>query len=328
MLSSLRSLRRRVLTPGIAETTLAVRGFHEKSPEARELLETVGRTFLSGYGAAAEAGRPADAEPALLRLPPPMRGFGYEGAAMAFAVLDGLTVTGRARRLADFLTGEGNDHIYLAYIGAGWALARLPRLRWPSVGSSAADPLLRWLLLDGYGFHQAYFHTDKYVHGRYRDEEFRWPPGGDRDYPNRAIDQGIGRALWFVGGADIDVVTGLVDGFPESRRATLYSGVGLAATYAGGAVEGELMALRHHAGEYRAAIAQGSAFAAEARVRAGLVTSGTTIATQVFCGVTPEDAARITIANKPTQVTGGDVPAYEVWRTSVAGEFAGRRLIG
>jgi hypothetical protein len=311
----------------VAETTLAVRGFHEKSPETRELLETVGGTFLAGYGAAAQARRPADAEPDLLALPPRFRGFGYEGAAMAFAVLDGLTVTGRGRRLVDFLAGQAKDHVYLAYIGAGWALARLPRLRWPSVSSSVDDPLLRWLLLDGYGFHQAYFHTDKYVHGRYRDDDFAWP-GTDGDYPNHAIDQGIGRALWFVGGADVDMVTGLADRFPESRRPTLYSGIGLAATYAGGACEGELIALRERAGDYQAAIAQGSAFAAEARVRAGLVTPETAVATEVFCGVPPKVAADITNRNKPTRTTSGDVPAYEVWRLSVADEFAGRRLIG
>ena len=56
MLSSpWRSLRRRILTPGVSNTKISVRGFHEKNPEATELLETVGRSFLEGYAFAAEA---------------------------------------------------------------------------------------------------------------------------------------------------------------------------------------------------------------------------------------------------------------------------------
>ena len=50
------NLRRRVLTPDISETKVAVRGFHAKSAEAVDRLETVGRSFLTGYGAAAATG--------------------------------------------------------------------------------------------------------------------------------------------------------------------------------------------------------------------------------------------------------------------------------
>lgn len=313
-----RALRRRILTPNVSATRLDVRGFHEKSPAARELLETVGRMFLLGYAHAAEARVPAEAEARLDELPVQFRGFAYEGAAMGFAVRDGLPF-GRSDHLARFLDGGGGPHLYMAYVGLGWAMARLPRFRWPK--PSQTDPLLRWLVLDGYGFHQAYFHTRRYVHEQYREPAFPWPADNQRWYSNRAIDQGIGRALWFINGTDAQRVANMIDGFAEERQADLYGGAGLAATYAGGVDEDELRLLWHRAGVHRPYLAQGSAFAAEARVRAGLVIPHTHVATQVFCGASPEQAARITIEVRPEETLQGDLPAYESWRQRIANEF-------
>src|SRR5581483_7151474 len=129
-------------------TNLDVRGFHVKNAQAREVLETVGKSFLLGYGYAAEVNVPTDAEAALEQLPVRYKGFAYEGATMCLAVRDGLPLGGGGL-VAQFLTGRADAHIYMAYVGVGWAMARLPRFRWPTL--YAPDPLLRWLVLDGYG---------------------------------------------------------------------------------------------------------------------------------------------------------------------------------
>jgi len=313
-----RTLRRRILTPGTAATSLAVRGFHEKSPAARELLETIGRTFLAGFGYAAQARRPVDAEEHLEKVPVQFRGFGYEGAAMAFAILDGLPFGG-GRNVERFVAGRGGAHIYMVYVGVGWAMARLPRFRWHTL--TVPDPLLRWLALDGYGFHQAYFHTQRYVHEQFHDDRFPWPADGPQWYASRAIDQGIGRALWFVGGTAVDVVTTTIERFPEHRRPDLYSGAGLAATYAGGVDDEELRAFWDRAGDHRPQVAQGSAFAASARVRAGLVVPHNELATRVFCGMTVAEAAAVTDRTRPDGQVPGALPAYEVWRRSTANEL-------
>jgi hypothetical protein len=319
----LRSLRRRILTPNVSATRLDVRGFHRKNPDAQQLLETIGRVFLDGYGEAAEAATGQDVEDRLEQLPAQWRGFAYEGAAMGFAVRDGLPIGGR-RHVDEFLAGPtARDHRYIAQCGVGWALARLPRFRWPD--SEQADPLLRWLVLDGYGFHQAYFHTDRYVHKHFREPNFPWPRGGPSWYADRAIDQGIGRALWFVGGTDVDVVATLLEKYPAERHGDLYAGVGLAATFAGGVTAAELRALADRAGAHRPQLAQGSAFAAEARVRAGIVVPHTAVATEVFCGATPELAAAVTQELLPDPVVDGEVPAYEHWRAAVARRFAETR---
>ncbi|WKU06677.1 DUF1702 family protein [Micromonospora sp. HUAS LYJ1] len=311
-------LRRRIITPSSSATKLDVRGFHRKNPAAVELLETVGESFLTGYAAAAEARTPAEAEPALEAVRPQFRGFAYEGAAMALAVLDALP-GGRSDRVQTFLAGRGADHVYMAYVGVGWAMARVPRFRWSKL--YAPDPLLRWLALDGYGFHQAYFRTRRYVHEQYQEPDFPWPADGPRWYSRRAIDQGIGRAMWFVGGTDAGVVADLIDRFPAERRSDLYGGAGLAATYAGGADADELRLFLDRAGKHRAEVAQGSAFAATARLTAGLETPHTARATSVLAGTTPAEAVRICDEQRPT---GGDSPlepAYEIWRQAIADEL-------
>jgi enediyne biosynthesis protein E3 len=319
MTATWRALRRRILTPDTRETKLERRGFYEKSPAAKELLESVGGYFLAGYAIAAEAGSVAEAGDRLEKLPPEFRGFAYEGAGMAFGVRDGLPFGGHW--VADFVAGPGARHIYMIYVGVGWALARLPRFRWAGATSALTDPVLRWLALDGYGFHQAYFHTGRYVRGQYQDPDFPWPREGPASYASRAIDQGIGRATWFVGGADPGHVADQLDAFPESRRADLYSGAGLAATYAGGLTRAELEAFRDRGSAHISQIAQGSAFAATARVRAGLETAHTFVAAQVLCGTTPHDAARICDESLPSPSERGDVPAFELWRRRIAGRI-------
>ena len=311
------ALRRRILTPGVSATRLDVRGFPVKDAASKDLLETVGRTFLHGYALAAEASDPLDAEAGLEQVPTRFRGFAYEGAGMGFAVRDGLP-GGRRDHTPRFLRGRADAHVYMVYVGIGWAMARLPKFRWPD--SRALDPLMVPLALDGYGFHQAYFKTGKYVRQQYRETTFPWPTGPDAVYSPRAIDQGIGRALWFVSGTDAARCADTIDGFAPERRADLYSGAGLAATYAGGVTAEELRLFWDRAGEHRARVAQASVFAAEARVRAGLLVPHTGLATEVFCGTTPDEAARMSLAARPDGPE-GDLPAYEVWRQRVAAEF-------
>ncbi|MEQ4304176.1 DUF1702 family protein [Plantactinospora sp. B6F1] len=318
MTSVWRGLRRRILTPSTSATRLDVRGFHEKDAASKELLEKIGSTFLTGFAHAAQARTADEAESELERIPVRFRGFAYEGAAMGFAIRDALPLS-RGGNIPRFLAGAGGAHVYMAYVGIGWAMARLPRARWSRIAPT--DPVLRWLALDGYGFHQAYFHTGRYVHQRYRPERFPWPVEGPRWYADRVLDQGVGRALWFVCGTAPALVVRTIETFPRHRWPDLYSGAGLAATYAGGADESELRSLWDAAGDCRPQLAQGAAFAAAARLRAGLVVPHNEVATRVFCGMSTAEAARCSDGNRPEGPVRGDVPGYEVWRRRVAHEF-------
>jgi hypothetical protein len=319
--SAWRELRRRILTPDDSQTTLATRGFVAKDDASRERLERIGQTFLAGFAAAARARDPLDAEADLEAVPREYRGFAYEGAAMALAVLDGL-FPGRSRRVPRLLTGRATAHVYMVYVGVGWAFGRLPRWRWPAV--LPPDPLLRWLALDGYGFHQAYFHTERYVRRQYHGHPAGWPKDAAAAYAPRAVDQGIGRALWFVEGADPSRAAATIEGFAPARRGDLYSGLGLAATYAGGATDEELYALRKRASVHRPELAQGSAFAVQARLRAGLLVPHVERASAVLCGASAIDAAALTQSALPLDQGPEDraPPRYEQWRARIADEFA------
>ncbi|MFI9203855.1 DUF1702 family protein [Streptomyces sp. NPDC053048] len=320
MSTLLRALRRKILTPNVSATSLDQRGFHKKNSAAQDLLETIGRTFLEGYGHAVGTRSPAEAEALLETVPRQFRGFAYEGAAMGAVVLDALPGSG-GRRLDGLLSGQGRLHVYMAYVGVGWAMARLPKFLWPDVRRT--DPLLRWLVLDGYGFHQAYFHTERYVRGQFQDLGFSWA-ATPASYQQNAIDQGIGRALWFVAGTDPERAADLIDAYPAHRRPDLYSGTGLAATYAGGADESELRYLAERAGSYLPQLLQGVAFAAEARERAGLSVAHTKLATATLCGMDPEQAAKVCSGTRPDATAGTDVPAYEIWRRRIAEELVSR----
>jgi hypothetical protein len=176
------------------------------------------------------------------------------------------------------------------------------------------DRLLGWLALDGYGFHEGYFHWRKSV------EEAR-PPRRVEGYARHAFDQGLGRSLWFVRGADVGRIAATVGRFPRERRPDLWSGVGLAAAYAGGAGEGALEALRAAAGRHLPEVAQGAAFAAKAREHGGIPAGHTETACRVLCGVPAAAAARVTDTALEGLPADSAVPAYDAWRRRIQDHF-------
>ncbi|MFC6930813.1 DUF1702 family protein [Actinomadura yumaensis] len=140
-------------------------------------------------------------------------------------------------------------------------------------------------------------------------------------YAERVADQGIGRALWFVCGADVERLATVIGEFAPARRSDLWSGAGLAAAYAGGIEADEAETLLKLATGFRGELAQGCAFAAEARLRADLVTPDTRTAAQVFCRTSVEAAAAVTQDALVDLPSDGPVPAYELWRQRIRAAF-------
>lgn len=307
------ALRLAVLGISPREASLARRGFLAVSTNARDRLEAAGRAFIWGY----RAGLLDDRAPALAdRLDAvelDLRGFAYEGAAMALALLDEITPWQRAR-LASFLAGPGAPHRYMVHVGAGWALARLGR---PIDRPLARlDPILGWLAIDGYGFHEAYFRASRTV-------SHHQVPRHLTGYAVRAFSQGVGRGLWFVHGVSVPDIAASIAAFPAARHADLWSGVGLACTYAGGADRSSILLLRDLAGQHRGAVAQGAAFAATARVVAGNPTEETQRACTLLAGASIDQAAALCDAELGVLRTRGGQPddsrepAYETWRRRI-----------
>src|SRR5262249_34688127 len=137
------------------------------------------------------------------------RGFAFEGAAMAISLQDKLSL--RAKAFQSFVDGVGRQHIYMVHVGAGWAFARLPWLRTRiETVIRNLHPVLRWLVIDGFGFHEGYFH-------------WKNQPGSERCVPGffeprlsehgrHVFFQGLGRSLWFIKGANVKAISSAIAG--------------------------------------------------------------------------------------------------------------------
>jgi hypothetical protein len=315
------SVRRLLMTPNLAEATFSKRGFPAAPPAATQRLEAIPQAVICGFGWGIDSRDLWEVERLLDLTDAELRGFACEGVTMAFTIRDAM---GHGHRTRDLLLGYARKHVFLAYIGMGFALARLPRQLWkkavPDLTGDPYYPTMTWLAVDGYGFDRAYFDTRRWVDRQYVPASYPWD--GSPEYFTRAVDQGVGRALWFICGAQAPAVAAAVRGFASHRQADLWSGVGLAAGFAGGSDAEALSALRRESGEHSADLAVGAVFAVKARSYAGLVPPHTELAVAAFCDL-PVPAA-VALADDTAAGPGrpGAEPAYEAWRKNISARFA------
>ena len=310
--SLLGQARRRFLGLSPSEASFAKRGFRASEENARARLEQIGITFLSGYHAALEETGFVSLAHRLATVDTELRGFAFEGAAMGLALLDCFTPW-RKNRWRTFTERLAAPHVYMMHVGLGWALARLRRSVTPHLAK--LDPLLGWLVVDGYGFHEGYFNWPRYV-------EQRAIPVRLNGYEQRVFDQGLGRSMWFVKGADVAAVARAINAFPSARRDDLWSGAGLACAYAGGCSRTAIDSLRVAANKHLPALAQGVAFAAKTRQRAANLNAHTENVCRVICERSAEEVAAITDAALQDLHEDDGVPAYEVWRRRIQNNIA------
>ena len=304
------SLRRSLFGVSTDEVRFVRRQFRGDDPRAIARIEGIGATFLTGYHAALTDSSPAPLAARLGEVALEERGFAFEGAGMALTLLDAASPFGK-QRLARFLEGPGNPHEYMVNIGAGWAIARLGGF---SRRLGRLSQLGRFLALDGLGFHMGYFKTAAYV-------DQQQAPRRLAGHDARAFDQGLGRSLWFVEGAGPDRIAATIARFPEPRHADLWAGAGLACAYAGGVERAVLEATRDRAGPHLAPLAQGAAFAAMARARAGNPAAHTALACEILWRRPLDEVVGLARAGGEGLPPDGEVPAYEVWRTRIQQSF-------
>ncbi|HEX7286757.1 MAG TPA: DUF1702 family protein [Candidatus Angelobacter sp.] len=293
------------------EAEFSRRGFSSARPEIRERLEHVGRTFLRGYHAALEERELGALRESLEGIENEYRGFAYEGAAMALELGDALS-PGRPR-LPQFMAGLGRQHIYMLHVGAGWACARLPwRRRRMEASIRAFHPILRWLAVDGCGFHQGYFHFRAALKAK---EIERWPL-----HARHVFYQGFGRSLWFVHGCNPREIARTIASFDPQYQSDAWSGIGLACAYAGALNAPEIAELAALAGD-RVALAQGAAFAAKTRQLAGNPAQHTELACTVLCGTSAEQAAALCDETLGRVSSAHPMP-YQEWRELLQGSLS------
>jgi hypothetical protein len=287
------------------EGTLAVRGIRARDEARAATLDQIGCRFVLGYNiglgleATVEAFAPLDV--ALSGTSPLLQGFLVEGAAMGAVVRDALSL--RGGRLAALRTAQGARFDYLIHVGAGWGLARIPDFRRQRVLADL-DPVVSGLAFDGWGFHAAFFEPRRLEEGRLAKFD------GDHA---RAFDAGLGRAIWFVAAGDPAEAVRLVLRHDAGRQPDLAAGLGLAMAYAGPATREDWVQICADLPDLGRFVAQGVAFAAEARRRAGPIPLQAEIAAQTVAGTEAVTLAELARRTRPEAGHG----SYEGWRAAI-----------
>lgn len=312
------ALRDLAMSPSLREVSFHDRGFVVVPTEATRRLEAIPQSVVCGFEWGIRARDLWEIERRLDLVDAEYRGFAYEGATMAFTIRDAMAA-GRGKRTRELLLGPGRPHIFLAYIGIGFAMSHLPRVLWrnvvPDLEGVPYHPTMNWFAVDGYGFDKAYFDTKRWVGRQQRPTPYAWD--GWPDYFARAFDQGVRRALWFIHGGQVTDVISAVERFAADRHADLWSGVGLAATFAGGAEANDLTILRKAAGTYRPDLAQGAVFAAAARTLSNFVPPHTEVAVTALTDLSVASASALADDVVADGLPADRVPPYEVWRRKV-----------
>lgn len=313
MATALGSLRDLLMTPPLRDVSPEGRGF-----PASETLAAIPQTVVCGFEWGIDVRTLWEVERRVSLVEPSLQGFAYEGVTMAFTIRD-VMPGGRSDRARELLMGPGRPHIFLTYIGIGFAMAKLPRLLWrrvlPDLTGTPYHPTMSWLAVDGLGFDRAYFDTDRWVSEQRRPAPYPWD--GWPSYFERAFDQGVGRALWFIHGGEAASVSAAVRGFATQRQADLWSGVGLAATFAGGCDSAGLASLRRESGSFGADLAQGAVFAAKARAFSGYTPPHTEVAVSTLADLSLSQADSLADDVAVDGLESDSVPRYEVWRAKV-----------
>jgi hypothetical protein len=292
-----------MLKPLFGVSDKEARSFSEDDRGAAQRLETVIRLVTKGCQITLQNSNFAVLVPRLNEGDPELRGFIYEGAGIGLAALDCLMPW--KNRVKDFLDGPGSTYIYAVPLGAGMGLARLRRN--PERFMRRLDPVLGWVIVDGYGFHEGFFSRKRYI-------EEQEVPKRLSAYARRVFDHGLGRAIWFVRSTNVERVAATIASFPSERQADLWSGIGLACGYTGGVNNATVEALQAAAGPYKHHLALGAAIAANARHEVGNPSPHAERACEVLWGLPSETVSQMTDAARENLPAGGDEPAYEVWR--------------
>ncbi|WP_051407296.1 DUF1702 family protein [Nocardia sp. CNY236] len=303
------------VSPGIDDVTLTARFGHDAIDPRVRSLSAVPQAVVVGLEHALCETDPDGVHARLALVEEEHRGFAYEGAIMAATILDAVSLPPyREPQTAELImTGSGLPHQFLNYIGIGFAMARLPRRLWSRVlpATLPPHPAMAWLAVDGYGFDLAYFHPERYIHRQQRPAPYSWR-AGQQWYFEKAVDQGVGRALWFACAGRVAEVSHAIEQFAPERREDLWSGVGLAATFAGHA--DDMSSLVPTAATFAPDLGVGALLAVKARHTAGLVPAHTIETLATITGLSVRDAVAVVDAFEVSGPDDRPMPRYATWR--------------
>lgn len=282
-------------------------------PKSSGSDQRVVTTVMQGFRATLEDDRFEVLMSRLNEVEEDWRGFAYEGVGLGLTVFDYFMPWRKS--LQAFVARSNEAYHIPIYIGAGLAFGRLGGRRIEWFVRRLAHPVLRWMVVDGYGFYRGFFSRQRFLIEQTEPKDLT-------GYARHVFDQGMGRSIWFANGEDLERVVAMIASFPEARRADLWAGASFACAYAGSPMTRKaLERMRVAAFPYQAQLAVAGTLAAKRRHSFGHLTPHTELACQVFCDLPGEMGARI--ANKALENIpfAEDASPYRIWRQRIVAHF-------
>ncbi len=272
------------------ESSFEKRGFLISNEKHRANLENIIRAFLEGYRIAMKHHK--DPKKIVKKIENKfdnhLVGFAFEGSGMSFAVMDVLFPKQHSR-LRKFIENELKHHDFIAAVGAGLAIGKAPfGLRKMEKYMRKLDPRMAWCVPDGYAFYKGIFETKKYI------DLAQDAPSGFPEYAKNVFDSGLGRAIWWAKCGSPKHIKQTIDAFPKERQAELWSGIGVASTYAGGVEYDYLDELVVFSGDYKVDYLSGIPFSAKMRQKGGNYSEWTEKACQRLLNASIDEVANMT----------------------------------
>jgi len=253
-----------------------------------ERIELVSSTFRKGAELATELQELSSLLKELDRTERGFRAVVYEGAAMQLASTD-LEDQDLKMPLWSALLENAKQYNTHLHIGLGWALAKM-ELPFKDL-SIDLSPFDKDKALDGAGYFAGLFQRRVVI----RAQQI---PSGISNDQLVAFDQGIGRSIWYITKGDIEHVHNVISHFPEERRTSLWTGIGLASTFVGGYQTDDLKGLEMRAEKYAINLKCGVVLAIRGRYVTGSLDEYAEIAAMTYFDLSPTAVAESLFPDK------------------------------
>ncbi|MDQ1152391.1 hypothetical protein QE382_004375 [Sphingobacterium zeae] len=261
MKEKLKIIRKSLFALPLKDANFSTRKF-AIGEQGQDRLELVAKVVVAGYNLALETGYNPDLLIHQSMISRELQGFFTEGIGMGLYTLDLLSPL-RSNSFWRFVESEGANHRYMSYIGAGIACGVFNH-RPIETFRLRASPTSGLLILNGIGFYYAYFKPQKGIERQFIPKDLTFD-----DFYIECYDNGMGRAFWFVNGGNPDLIANMIFEFSPERQGSIWAGVGLAATYAGGVDKNKIEKLIALAGKHAPRLGEGSVLATHTRDVAG-----------------------------------------------------------
>ncbi len=230
------------------------------------------------------------------------RSIAYESASMSIALED-LKQGEQLTNWLQFINEAASANATQVHVGLGWAFAQA--LKNPIVYLPDLNPMMRYRVLDGYGYYEGIFKRRRSIinHLKLQVEDA---------VASSALDQGIGRSIWYLNKGNIEDAKTMIEGFAVERHKDLWRGLGIAIAYVGGCNEEILQEIFSKAGSFKAQLASGAVMALVSRDAAKYISADTELACKVWCQQNAEQILELNYSIK-SKMDLNSANAYSNW---------------